>query len=67
MDVPPLRLVLEIDPTTAPLTGKLSQCGSEPKTFTGWTQLGHAVDTAIAAAAADTTKNQLGHEERATP
>jgi len=67
MDIPPLRLVLEINPTAAPLTGTVNQSGAEPKAFTGWTQLGHAVDTAIAAAAADTTKPHLGHEEGATP
>ncbi len=67
MNIPTLRLVLEIDPTAAPLTGTLTQGGVAPKAFTGWTQLGHAVDTAITAAAANATKTHLGQQEEDRP
>ena len=67
MEVPPLRLVLEIDPMAKPLTGILSQSGAAPQTFTGWTQLGHAVDTAIAAAAWRRTDPERDDDEAGTP
>lgn len=42
-----LRLVLDVDPLADPLVGTL-HAGTDPaQEFTGWTELGHAVDAAI--------------------
>jgi len=64
MDRHVLRLTLEIDPLAEPLVGTLRAGVGPDQTFTGWTQLGHAVDGAIQAArrAADghTTSDAAG-------
>jgi hypothetical protein len=43
-------LTLRIDPVTDPLTGTVGEPSGPQRAFTGWTELGHAIDTAIQAA-----------------
>jgi hypothetical protein len=43
-------LTLRIDPAADPLTGTVGEPSGPERTFTGWTELGHAIDTAIQAA-----------------
>jgi len=50
MDRPVLRLTLDIDPMAEPLVGTLHVGSGPAQDFTGWTQLGHAVEGAIQAA-----------------
>lgn len=50
MEVRLLSLVLEIDLTTDLVAGTVRDSASPTQAFTGWTQLGHVLDLAIAAA-----------------
>lgn len=42
-----LKLLLEIDPMAEPVAGMVREGPGPSQMFTGWTQLGHALDVAI--------------------
>jgi len=42
----PLRILIELDPGTEPLAGRITVPGAEPRAFVGWMELVHAIDRA---------------------
>jgi hypothetical protein len=44
--VQPLRISIEIDPGTEPVSGNITLPGAAPRAFVGWMELVHAIDRA---------------------
>ena len=51
VEVPWLRLALDVDPTADPIAGTIAELGGPAREFSGWTQLGHVLSDIIAASA----------------
>jgi hypothetical protein len=45
-----VRLILEVEDDAAPPRGQLSVEGQPPRAFSGWMQLGEAIEAAVATA-----------------
>jgi hypothetical protein len=44
--VEPLRISIEIEPRTEPVSGRITVPGAAPRAFVGWMELVHAIDGA---------------------
>lgn len=51
VEVPWLRLALDIDPKADPIAGTIGERDGPMRAFSGWTQLGHVLSGVIAASA----------------
>lgn len=62
----PLQIEIQIDPRVSPISGRWCQQGSQPRPFTGWTELFAALDVAVsdARASSDSGELRVTSEER---